>query len=128
MTSRNSAARGSSAPLGASVRGNGANFAVFSKNATLVELLLFDDRNATQPAAVLPLDPYSHRSYHYWHVFVPGVRVGQVYGYRAHGPFEPRCGLRFDQEKVLLDPYGLALAVPDAYGREAIARSGDDSA
>jgi glycogen operon protein len=48
----------------------------------------------------------SNRTYHYWHVFVPGVRPGQLYAYRVHGPFEPASGLRFDPSKVLLDPYG----------------------
>ena len=48
---------------------------------------------------------------------MPGLDAGQVYAYRAHGPFAPERGLRFDAEKVLLDPYGLAVAVPDGYDR-----------
>jgi isoamylase len=116
---------GSSAPLGATVRPDGVNFSVFSKRASLVELLLFDDENAVRPARVVPLDSEAHRTYHYWHVFVPDVQPGQVYAYRAHGPFAPDSGCRFDAEKVLLDPYGLAVAIPEAYDRWAAARPGD---
>jgi glycogen operon protein len=119
---------GTSAPLGATVRPGGVNFSVFSKHASLVELLLFDDENAARPAGVVPLDSEKHRTYHYWHVFVPDVRPGQVYAYRAHGPFAPDCGYRFDAEKVLLDPYGLAVAIPEAYDRRAAARAGDTAA
>jgi len=116
--------QGSSAPLGASVHRSGVNFSVFSKSATLLELLLFDDRNAAEPSRIIPLDATQHRSYHYWHAFVPGIGPGQIYGYRADGPFAPGRGLRFDREKLLLDPYGLAVAVPDGYQREAAARPG----
>ena len=115
---------GASAPLGASVREDGINFSVFSKNATRIELLLFEDANATIPARVIPLDPAADRTYHYWHTFVPGLTAGQVYAYRAHGPWAPDRGLRFDGDKVLLDPYGLAVAVPDAYSRAAATRAG----
>jgi isoamylase len=120
--------QGASAPLGATVRGGGVNFSVFSKNATLIELLLFDDRNAVQPAGVIPLDPNGHRTYHYWHAFVPSLEPGQIYAYRAHGPFEPENGFRFDGKKVLIDPYGLAVAVPEAYDRGAACRPGDNAA
>ena len=119
---------GASAPLGATVRPGGVNFSVFSKHATLIELLLFDDETAAQPARVVPLDADEHRTYHYWHVFVPDLQPGQVYAYRAHGPFAPNRGCRFDAEKALLDPYGLAVAVPETYDRSAAARSGDNAA
>ncbi len=118
---------GTSAPLGATLRSGGVNFSVFAKSATQLDLLLFDDRNASQPSQVIPLTPQRHRTYHYWHVFVPGLRPGQVYAYRAHGPFAPDRGLRFDAEKVLLDPYGLAVAVPDAYDRTAASRPGGNA-
>ncbi|MGH8512431.1 MAG: glycogen debranching protein GlgX [Gammaproteobacteria bacterium] len=120
--------RGVSAPLGATVSDGGVNFSVFSKNATLVELLLFDDENAARPARVIPLDANRHRTYHYWHAFVPGLEPGQIYAYRAHGPFAPEHGLRFDGGKALIDPYGLAVAVPDAYNRRAASRPGDNAA
>ena len=119
---------GVSAPLGATVLPDGVNFSVFSKHAVLLELLLFDDENAKQPARIIPLGADKHRTYHYWHVFVPDLRLGQVYAYRAHGPFDPDRGLWFDPEKVLLDPYGLAVAVPKAYDRWAAARPGDNLA
>jgi glycogen operon protein len=120
--------QGASAPLGATVYPGGVNFSVFSKNATLVELLLFDAENAAQPAKVIPLDSRGHRTYHYWHVFVPGLKPGQIYGYRAQGPFALERGLRFDSAKVLLDPYGLAVAVPESYNRRAASRPGDNAA
>src|SRR5678816_3640128 len=80
---------GASAPLGAMFLPGGVNFSVFSKHAVLLELLLFDDENATRPARVIPLEANKHRTYHYWHVFVPDLQPGQVYAYRAHGPYDP---------------------------------------
>lgn len=108
---------GASFPLGATVRQGGVAFSVFSRDATLVELLLFDRQDASEPSRTIALDPARHRTYHYWHVFVPGLAPGQLYGYRAHGPFAPERGRRFDAMKLLLDPYGLAVAVPEAYSR-----------
>src|SRR5271165_6998464 len=110
--STRSVTSGTSAPLGATVRPGGVNFSVFSKGAVMMELLLFEHENAAQPAKIIPLNAAEHRTYHYWHAFVSGRQVGQVYAYRAHGPFAPNRGLRFDADKVLLDPYGLAVAVP----------------
>src|SRR5512139_2366018 len=107
--------QGSSSPLGATVYAAGVNFSVFSKNATRIDLLLFDNENQARPAKVFALDSNRHRTYHYWHVFVSGLKAGQIYAYRAHGPFVPEQGFRFDGEKVLLDPYGLGVAVPEAY-------------
>jgi isoamylase len=97
-------AQGSSSPLGATPSGNGVNFSVFSKHATAVQLLLFDGVNDTKAARVVRLDPSANRTYHYWHVFVPNVRPGQLYAYRVEGPFDPSRGMRFDPTKVLLDP------------------------
>jgi glycogen operon protein len=104
------------------------NFSVFSKGAVMMELLLFEHENAAQPAKIIPLNAAEHRTYHYWHAFVSGLQVGQVYAYRAHGPFAPNRGLRFDADKVLLDPYGLAVAVPDTYDRRAASLPGDNCA
>src|SRR5271154_1297595 len=120
--------RGTSFPLGAIVQAGGVNFSVFSKNATLVELLLFDSADATAPARVIALDPRTHRTYHYWHVFVPGVAPGQLYAFRAQGLFDPANGLRFDASKVLLDPYGKCIARPAAWSRQAARRPGDNAA
>ena len=119
---------GSSSPLGATVYPSGVNFSVFSKNATKIELLLFEGETAPAPSKIIQLDPRRHRTYHYWHAFVPGLQPGQVYAYRAHGPFLPEQGLRFDEEKILLDPYGLAVAVPRSYDRDAARRPGNNEA
>jgi isoamylase len=119
-------APGRSFPLGATLSPEGVNFCVFSKNSTLVELLLFNHVDDTKPATVISLDSWKNRTYHYWHFFVPGLRPGQIYGYRAHGPFELQRGLRFDPEKILLDPYGRAVAVPKEYSRVAASRPGDN--
>ena len=115
---------GRSFPLGATLSPGGVNFCVFSRQATRIELLLFDCAAAVQPAHVVDLDPRTHRTYHYWHVFVPGIGAGQVYAYRAFGPFDPRQGLRFDASKVLLDPYGRAVVVPEAYSRQRASQYG----
>ena len=118
----------SAAPLGATVLETGVNFSVYSKHASLVELLLFDRVGDTRPARTIPIDPTKHRDYHYWHLFVPGVQPGQIYGYRASGPLDPSRGLRFDPEKVLLDPYGRGVVVPDDYSRQAASRPGNNAA
>jgi isoamylase len=119
---------GCSSPIGATLVSGGANFSVFSRTATKIELLLFDGANDAHPACVVPIDPLTNRTYHYWHVFVPGLQAGQIYGFRAHGPFEPDRGLRFDPSKLLLDPYGRAVAVPKNYSRGAACREGDNIA
>ncbi|MBS0171036.1 MAG: glycogen debranching protein GlgX [Nitrospira sp.] len=119
---------GKSFPLGATVSSDGVNFSLFSKNSTRMELLLFDHVGDAKPARVMALDPSRNRTYHYWHVFVPNLGPGQIYGYRAFGPFEPHRGLRFDPEKVLLDPYGRAVAVPERFSRHAAGKPGDNTA
>ncbi|MGH9146624.1 MAG: glycogen debranching protein GlgX [Vicinamibacterales bacterium] len=119
---------GQSAPLGATVCPGGVNFSVFAKRAEPVELLLFDDVRAPDAAQVVRLDPKPHRTYHYWHAFVPNLKPGQVYAYRADGPFAPDRGRRFNRDKVLLDPYGRAVAVPDTYTRAAATGPGNNVA
>ena len=76
----------------------------------------------------MPLDPAANRTYHYWHAFVPGLKPGQLYGYRASGPFDPAAGLRFDPTKVLLDPYGRGVVVPPGYTRDAAKPGTGDNA
>jgi isoamylase len=119
---------GRSAPLRATVGCGGVNFSLYSRDASGIELLFFDREDDGRPARVIPLDPSVNRTYHYWHVFVPGVPAGQLYGYRVHGPFEPLKGMRFDAAKVLLDPYGRGVAVPKNYSRKAAQEKGDDAA
>lgn len=92
-----------------------------------MELLLFDDVDDNKPARVIQLDPMKHRTFHYWHVLVEGLKVGQIYAFRAHGPNLPEHGLRFDGTKVLLDPNGRAVAVPTRFDREAGAEPGDNT-
>ena len=121
-------ATGRSFPIGATLAPGGANFSVFSRSATGIDLLFFDRADDARPSRVIPIDPCTNRTYHYWHVFAPGVQAGQIYGFRAYGPFEPARGLRFDPSKVLLDPYGRAIVVPKNYSREAARLYGDNSA
>ncbi len=115
-------------PLGSTIDPEGVNFSVFSKNSTALELLLFDRVDDAKPTTAIPLEPSRNRTYHYWHVFVPGIQEGQIYGYRAFGPFEPQRGLRFDPGKVLFDPYGKAMVVPARYSRLSASEPGDNCA
>ena len=119
---------GSSFPIGATLVDGGANFSLFSRTAASIELLLFDRVEDARPARVIRMDPSANRTYHYWHVFVPGLEVGQIYGFRAFGPYDPDRGLRFDPSKVLLDPYGRAVGVPENYSREAARLEGENAA
>ena len=116
--------RGQSAPLGATILRGGVNFSIFSRDCSGIELLLFDRVDDAAPSRTIKLDPRLNRTYHYWHVFVPGLGSGQLYGYRVSGPGR----LRFDPQKLLFDPYGRALAVPDGYSRQAAAEAGDNTA
>jgi isoamylase len=120
--------RGSSAPLGASVEPGGVNFSLYSRDATGIEVLLFDRPDDPKPSQTIALDPVSNRTYHYWHTFVSGVEPGQIYGFRAHGPFDPARGMRFDHTKVLLDPYGRGVVVPKQYSRIAASQDGGNAA
>jgi isoamylase len=119
---------GRSSPLGATVVAGGINFSVFSRNASGVELLFFDREDDAQPARIISIDPAANRTYHYWHVFVPRVQPGQLYGYRVQGQRDPANGLTFDSTKVLLDPYGRGVVVPGNYSRDAARREGDNAA
>ena len=111
--------KGRSYPLGATAVPGGVNFCVYSRTATSIELVLFDREDDNRPARVIPIDPGANRTYHYWHVFVPRVQSGQIYGFRAHGPFDLGHGFRFDSSKLLLDPYGRAVVIPKNYCRDA---------
>ena len=115
-------------PLGANFQRDGANFSIFSRRATAIELLFFDRADDPKPAYILPLDPELNCTFYYWHVFVKGIEPGQLYGYRVHGPFEPARGLCFDGQKVLVDPYTRAVMYGSNYEREAAARPGDNCA
>ena len=94
-------------PLGATWLGNGVNFAIFSEHATGIELCLFDNIDAPHENARVPLREQTGQV---WHVFLPEVRPGQLYGYRVAGPYQPNRGLRFNDSKLLLDPYAKSIA------------------
>jgi glycogen operon protein len=92
-------------PLGASWDGLGVNFALFSAHATKVELCLFDPEGRRELERI-ELPEYTDEV---WHGYLPDARPGTVYGYRVHGPFEPRAGHRFNPYKLLMDPYAKRL-------------------
>jgi len=96
-------------PLGAHHRGDGVNFAIFSRHATRVWLELFDQPGDRTPARVIELNPAHHRSGDVWHVWVQGIYPGQLYAYRVEGPYCPQEGYRFNVNKLLLDPFATAI-------------------
>jgi isoamylase len=99
---------GRSRPMGATPTPEGVNFTLFSRDATAVDLLLFSACNDPEPFQVISLDPRHHRTFHFWHVLVQGLKPGVHYAYRIDGPSEPSAtGTRFDPAKVLIDPYAL---------------------
>ena len=92
-------------PPGATVTDEGTNFSVFSQHATGVELLLFNEHDDPEPVQAIRLDPRTNLTFHFWHIFVEGLRAGMHYAYRVYGPWEPWNGHRFNPRKVLIDPY-----------------------
>jgi isoamylase len=96
-------------PLGATWDGEGVNFALFSENARGVQLCLFDDATAGTPTATITM---AERTDNVWHVYLPDVRPGALYGYRVDGPYEPKRGHRFNASKLLIDPYAKAVSGP----------------
>ncbi|KAB8146004.1 glycogen debranching protein GlgX [Chloroflexia bacterium SDU3-3] len=93
-------------PLGATWDGQGVNFALFAEHATGVELCLFDSPESPTETVRIPIGSQTDQV---WHVYVPGIGPGQLYGYRVSGPYDPFHGLRFNQHKLLVDPYAKAL-------------------
>lgn len=93
-------------PLGATWDGRGVNFALFSENATRVELCLFESAEQPYESLRVPLPEQTDRV---WHGYFPDIKPGQLYGYRVYGPYEPKTGKRFNPNKVLLDPYAKAI-------------------
>jgi glycogen operon protein len=93
-------------PLGATWNGEGVNFAIFSENATGVDLCLFDGPSDAEESDRIPL---RERTDQVWHCFLPDIRPGQFYGFRVHGPYDPRNGHRFNPAKLLIDPYAKAI-------------------
>jgi glycogen operon protein len=93
-------------PLGATCDRGGVNFALFSENATAVELCLFGGSDGNSETARFQLTEQTDQT---WHIYLPGIGAGQRYGYRVHGPYEPANGSRFNPAKLLIDPYAKAL-------------------
>jgi len=93
-------------PLGATWDGQGVNFALFSQNATGVELCLFERPDAPRERERIPMPEQTDNV---WHIYLPGVQPGQVYGYRVYGPYDPEQGHRFTPAKLLVDPYAKAI-------------------
>jgi isoamylase len=98
---------GSPYPLGATWDGNGVNFALYTENATGVDLCLFDAPSGKSETNRIRIKEVTHQV---WHVYIPGLKPGQLYGYRVYGPYEPENGHRFNPNKVLMDPYAKAIA------------------
>ena len=93
-------------PLGAVWDGDGVNFSIYSEHASRIDLCLFDDAIASDEHRI-PLESTGH---HIWEIYLPGIGPGQRYGFRVHGPYEPAAGLRFNPNKLLIDPYAKAIA------------------
>jgi len=121
---------GSAYPLGATFDGNGTNFALFSEGAERVELCLFGDRGKESRVELRDVDAYV------WHAYLPTIQPGQRYGYRVYGPNDPANGLRFNPNKLLLDPYAKAVEGQIQWGQQVFgydfgdpdSRNDDDSA
>jgi isoamylase len=102
-------------PLGATWNGEGVNFALFSESARAVQLCLFDDATASVPTATITM---GEQTDNVWHVYLPDVRPGALYGYRVDGPYEPQRGHRFNASKLLIDPYAKAVSGPIRWSDE----------
>jgi glycogen operon protein len=102
-------------PLGATWTAEGANFAIYSENCTGVDLCLFERPEADHEAIRVRMTESTDKI---WHVFLPDIRPGQLYGYRVYGPYEPGQGHRFNASKVLIDPYAKAISGKIEWGPE----------
>ena len=103
---------GSPLPLGTQESGGGVNFAIFSRNASRVRLELFNHAEDATPIRFIDFDSARNRTGDVWHVWVKGIAAGQLYAYRADGPYQPSEGHRFNFRKLLLDPCAAAISKP----------------
>jgi isoamylase len=94
-------------PLGATWDGEGVNFSIFSDNATSVEVCLFDHMDDREPTTCVKM---TDRTYSVWHVYIPGIKPCQLYGFRVYGPYNPEEGMRFNPNKLLIDPNAKAIS------------------
>ncbi|MCL2557038.1 MAG: glycogen debranching protein GlgX [Treponema sp.] len=100
---------GKALPLGASLAGDGVNFAIFSRNATLITLVLFESAEKDSAFVEIPLDARGAKTGDIWHCHVHGLAAGACYLYKADGPYRPEAGMRFNRHKALLDPYAKSI-------------------
>lgn len=107
-------------PLGATYDGKGTNFALFSENATCVELCLFDKHGSETRLPLVEMENYV------WYGYISGIKPGQRYGFRVYGPHEPEKGHRFNPAKLLIDPYAKAIAGDVVHGAEIFGYPWDD--
>jgi isoamylase len=108
-------------PLGATIRANGVNFAIFSRHATGVRLDLFNRAQDARPSRTILLNPVRNKTGDVWHVWLEGIRPGQLYGYRFAGPYAPQEGHRFNPDKLVVDTCATAIApVPRRSYRKAL--------
>ena len=94
-------------PLGATWDSEGVNFALFAENASAIDLCLFHSGADEQEFERIPM---IERTHHVWHIYIPEIRAGQLYGFRVQGPFDPYKGHRFNSNKLLIDPYAKAIS------------------
>jgi len=97
---------GSPYPLGATYDGEGVNFALFSEHAEAVELYLYDSSNEQEIGKF----KITEKTHQVWHIYISGIKPGQLYGYRVYGPYDPLQGHRFNPHKLLIDPYAKAIS------------------
>ncbi|WP_245542339.1 hypothetical protein [Psychromonas hadalis] len=112
--------------LGVTFTQKGANFCVYGCLAESVELLFFDHKDAKTASQLFKLSDINNRTAYYWHIFVTGVKAGQLYAFRINGPYRPHEGLAFNPDKLLLDPYGLLVERGDNFCREAAIKEGSN--
>ncbi len=106
---QNKILRGTPLPFGTKLRGDGANFSILSRNALSVTLVLFKTSEPDSEYEEIILDPKINKTGDIWHVWIDGIKEGQLYGYRIDGPYDPENGSRFNRNKLLLDPHARAV-------------------
>ena len=97
--------RGAPKTFGATICPNGVNFSLYSRDATKVQLILFEDENSVSPSQIIDLDSQKNKTGDVWHIFLEGAKAGTLYLYKVDGDYNPPEGLRFNHNKYILDPY-----------------------
>lgn len=112
--------------LGVTFTEKGANFCIYGRLVESVELLFFDHKDAVDASQIFKLIDTKNRTAYYWHIFVEGVKAGQLYAFRVDGPYRPQESISFKPDKVLLDPYGLLVERGENFCREAAIKPGSN--